>query len=651
MIKKRQYILVVPGVWAAVAALIACGSTLALALPDSESSLVGVGESLGQDHPAERTSYQTTTAATDLDTLLYQDWEGGTGNWWVDNGVWQVGVATVGPDSAHSGQECAATVLDGNYPGYASTRLISPPVSLPSLDSGEPVSLRFWHWFRLYESAHGTDQGRIQISVNGGVWRTISGPYSGWSPVWSQTIVDLSAYSDSTVSIAFHFTSDWVYEDNGWYVDDIAVVEGPIALNDPEGFELGIGGWSADNGLWEAGVPTAGPGTAHAGQNCVATVLGGNYPGHANTRLVSPQISLPGLAKGEAFTLKFWHWFHLYESAHGPDQGHIQISVDGGVWRTIYGPFSGWSPVWSQVCVDLSAYADSTVSIAYYFTSDWTYEDSGWYVDDVAIVEGPVVFNNPEGFELGPGDWSADNGLWEVGVPTAGPDTAHSGVNCVATVLGGNYPAYANTRLISPEILLTPAPGQVPMLYYWHWFRLYQSAHGSDEGRIQISVNGGEWETTSGPFSGTSPLWSQVGVNLSAYADSTVNIAFYFTSDWVYEDQGWYIDDVRIVGILPTGVDDPHPAHDAAGPLVLYQNAPNPFRPTTTISYQVDIPGQVSIDIYNSAGQHVENLVDRYYERGLYHVDWNSSGVSSGVYLYRVVCGDWCDTRKCVVLK
>ena len=43
-------------------------------------------------------------------------------------------------------------------------------------------------------------------------------------------------------------------------------------------------------------------------------------------------------------------------------------------------------------------------------------------------------------FEFGIGDWSADNGLWEVGIPTVGPDSnAHSGQNCVGTLLGGNY--------------------------------------------------------------------------------------------------------------------------------------------------------------------------------------------------------------------
>lgn len=38
-------------------------------------------------------------------------------------------------------------------------------------------------------------------------------------------------------------------------------------------------------------------------------------------------------------------------------------------------------------------------------------------------------------------EWTAEQGVWEVGVPTSGPGAAHSGSNCVATVLGGELPA------------------------------------------------------------------------------------------------------------------------------------------------------------------------------------------------------------------
>jgi hypothetical protein len=98
----------------------------------------------------------------------------------------------------------------------------------------------------------------------------------------------------------------------------------------------------------------------------------------------------------------------------------------------------------------------------------------------------------------------------------------------VGTVLNNNYPAYANTRLISPEVKLSPAPGQNPMLFFYHW---YITENNYDIGTIQLSLDGGEWQTISNPISGDNQTWSQFGFDLSAFADSMVRIAFYFTSN------------------------------------------------------------------------------------------------------------------------
>ena len=145
------------------------------------------------------------------------------------------------------------------------------------------------------------------------------------------------------------------------------------------------------------------------------------------------------------------------------------------------------------------------------------------------------------------GNWSADNGLWEVGIPTAGPSSTHSGTNCVGTSLDGDYSNSANTRLISPEVILTPISGQNPMLFFYHWFIIQDNV---DNGFIQLSVNGGDWQTVSNPITGTNQTWSQFGLDLSAYTDSTVRIAFYFTSSSNTTFSGWYIDDIRIEGIF-----------------------------------------------------------------------------------------------------
>ena len=73
----------------------------------------------------------------------------------------------------------------------------------------------------------------------------------------------------------------------------------------------------------------------------------------------------------------------------------------------------------------------------------------------------------------------------------------------------------------------------------------------------------------------------------------------------------------------------------------LKQNFPNPFNPTTTIEYELEKPGFVSIDIYNIKGELVNNIFSGYRQGGTYREDWNGesrlgSKVSSGTYLYQI---------------
>ena len=318
--------------------------------------------------------------------IFSQDWESGQGTWYADNGLWEWGSPVVGPTSAHSGQYLVGTILNGNYSSNASTRLISPSITLPSIQEGEAIYLYFWQWFKINNIAQwGVDNGFIQISVNGGDWETISNQITGSSPVWSQMGINLSSYADSTIRIAFYFTSSYTAEDNGWYIDDISIEKGVFTFTNPEDFELGFDNWYADNGLWEVGVPSVGPTSTHSGQNCAGTVLNGNYQSYADTRFISPSITLKPQS-GQSPILCYWQWFKINNiSQWGVDEGNIQISVNGGDWQTISGPITGGSPNWTQNCIDLSSYSDSTVRIAFYFTSSYTAEDNGWYIDDVRI--------------------------------------------------------------------------------------------------------------------------------------------------------------------------------------------------------------------------------------------------------------------------
>ncbi len=68
----------------------------------------------------------------------------------------------------------------------------------------------------------------------------------------------------------------------------------------------------------------------------------------------------------------------------------------------------------------------------------------------------------------------------------------------------------------------------------------------------------------------------------------------------------------------------------------LLQSFPNPFNPTTTISYELPTYSHVSLKIYDVLGQLVANLIEKDEPAGSKEVNWNAAGFSSGIYLYRI---------------
>lgn len=83
----------------------------------------------------------------------------------------------------------------------------------------------------------------------------------------------------------------------------------------------------------------------------------------------------------------------------------------------------------------------------------------------------------------------------------------------------------------------------------------------------------------------------------------------------------------------------------------LSQNYPNPFNPTTAISYQVSAVSQVSLQVFDILGKKVTTLVNEKKSAGTYTVQFDASGLASGVYLYRLTAGDFVQTRKMILLR
>ena len=85
--------------------------------------------------------------------------------------------------------------------------------------------------------------------------------------------------------------------------------------------------------------------------------------------------------------------------------------------------------------------------------------------------------------------------------------------------------------------------------------------------------------------------------------------------------------------------------------FALRQNFPNPFNPSTTISYQVPQTGLVLLKVYNLLGQEVTTLVNEEQKAGYRLVQWNASNTATGVYFYRLQAGGFVASKKLLFLR
>jgi len=86
-------------------------------------------------------------------------------------------------------------------------------------------------------------------------------------------------------------------------------------------------------------------------------------------------------------------------------------------------------------------------------------------------------------------------------------------------------------------------------------------------------------------------------------------------------------------------------------PFALNQNYPNPFNPSTTISFTLNRDGFVSLNVYDVTGRPVATVLNRQMTAGSYDVGFNASGLSSGVYFYKLKTNEQEMTKKMILLR
>jgi tetratricopeptide (TPR) repeat protein len=83
----------------------------------------------------------------------------------------------------------------------------------------------------------------------------------------------------------------------------------------------------------------------------------------------------------------------------------------------------------------------------------------------------------------------------------------------------------------------------------------------------------------------------------------------------------------------------------------LFSNYPNPFNPTTKISYQLPVDAHVTLKVYDLLGREVATLLNDEEQSGIYEVEFDASDLSSGIYLYKITMNDFTKTMKMMVVK
>ncbi len=180
----------------------------------------------------------------------------------------------------------------------------------------------------------------------------------------------------------------------------------------------------------------------------------------------------------------------------------------------------------------------------------------------IDIKFGIVPDEYSQGFEDNALGWIME-GAWGWGLATGSDPLPVEGINLAGTVLGGNYPTNAEDWMITPPIDLRDDSLSAASLRFNHWYNI---ENNYDKGYLYVTNDYGTNWTQVGLYTNTSNGWQEVVVDLNDYIGSSnpVFVGFRFTSDNSVVKEGWYIDNVRLMG--PDKVPPAVPADFTAEP-------------------------------------------------------------------------------------
>ncbi len=439
-------------------------------------------------------STEANSARTLNNPLPFSDnFESGLINWNL-TGSW--GSDT---NNAHGG---LFSLTDSPQGAYANNMDSHALTAVNLTGSVWPV-LRFWDRYRLADN----DWARLEVSTDGSGWTAVYG-VSGVRGEWAPQTIDLSPWKNqSNLRIRFHVWTDGSGTDDGWSIDDLAVVEHtPVAVSLPfyETFEAGLGQWL--NSSWA--VDTNGP---LAGSYAVRdTPTGRMNPDTRYELVLGGELNLMGAVNPQ---LVFWVKGQLaYRTRF-----RVQYSTDGGLsWPELTGMNNDWNQDWTRMQVSLQSLTNRSVRLRFVTWSEWgSAPAQDLWMDNVAIEEAPppVTLNSldqitPDSMRVTWGETGIGNFKQYRVYRSESPDPTES-ATLLAVITNRSTTTFTDTGLMARKT------------YYYRVYLYNQNDTGIGSNQASAMTAGVTWPwseafETNQPgwtFTGNWTLWPGVGRN------------------------------------------------------------------------------------------------------------------------------------------
>ena len=175
--------------------------------------------------------------------------------------------------------------------------------------------------------------------------------------------------------------------------------------------------------------------------------------------------------------------------------------------------------------------------------------------------------------------------------------------------------------------------------------------------KVDQTISYGDPETPDGLMSAVNATDEQLKIGVASSEDITGRFLTVPITQYSGGDElgiTYYINNVRTqykVDMTEAMTDIEEELSVLPQQYELLQNYPNPFNPSTQIRYALPAASQVRLEVYNSVGQKVMVLVDGQQSAGYHQVSFNASGLSSGVYLYKLSTPGFSQTKKMLLIK